>query len=57
MSGVPPDRVLYALSRRGLFHPAAGRAHGIGATPYVAVTLLRIRADLLAEIPAPAESR
>jgi hypothetical protein len=57
MSGVRPDRVLYTLSRHGLFHPAAGRAHEIDATPYVAVTLLRIRADLLAEIPAPAESR
>jgi amino acid transporter len=33
-------RVLYALSRHGLFHPAAGRAHEINATPYVAVTLL-----------------
>jgi hypothetical protein len=57
MGGVPPDRVLYTLSRYGLFHPAARRAHEIDATPYVAVTLLRIRADLLAEIPAPAESR
>jgi amino acid transporter len=33
-------RVLYALSCHGLFHPAAGRAHEINATPYVAVTLL-----------------
>jgi amino acid transporter len=33
-------RVLYALSRHGLFHRSAGRAHEINATPYVAVTLL-----------------
>jgi amino acid transporter len=33
-------RVLFALSRHGLVHPLAGRAHPINATPYVALTLL-----------------
>ncbi len=40
-------RVLYAMSRHGLFHAAAGNAHPSNATPHVAVTLTAVLALLL----------
>jgi amino acid transporter len=35
-------RVLYAFSRQGLFHSAAGVAHQVNATPHVAVSLIAL---------------
>jgi amino acid transporter len=40
-------RVLYAMSRHGLFHDAAGSAHQHHATPHVAVTLTAVLALIL----------
>lgn len=40
-------RVLYALSRHGLFHGSASSAHRVNATPHVAVTILAIIAIAL----------
>ena len=40
-------RVLFALSRHGLFHKSASTAHAVNATPHVAVTLLAIIAAAL----------
>ena len=40
-------RVLYALSRHGLFHRSASTAHRVNATPHIAVTLLAIIAIAL----------
>jgi len=36
------SRVLYTMSRHGLFHASAGDAHATHATPYVAVTFAAI---------------
>ncbi|MCD2173593.1 APC family permease [Rhizobium sp. C4] len=40
-------RVLFALSRHGLFHKSASSAHAVNATPHVAVTILAIIAAFL----------
>ncbi len=40
-------RVLFALSRHGLFHKSASTAHAVNATPHIAVTLLAIIAAAL----------
>ena len=43
-------RILFLMSRHGIFHASAGNAHGTNSTPHVAVTIASIAAFIPAAI-------